>query len=363
MKNIGFNEDMKNEFKSDRGPLPDTDIIDAVVAFANTEGGNLYLGVENNGDITGLHKSHRDITRLGAFIANKTVPAVSVRTEIIDYELPVLKIEVPKSRSVIASSEGKIQRRRIKIDGTPENIPMYPYEISSRLSSLSLFDFSAQPVPDADYNDLDPVERERLRNIIRSYRGDQALLELNDEDLDKTLRIVTNVNGIPTPTFCGLLLIGRKESILKHMPTAEAAIQIFSGTNIKVNDSFYSPILAAFEKITEYFNAENRFEEMEIGLFRISIPDIEPRAFRESLVNAFCHRDYSVLGRVLIQIKDEGMTVSNPGGFIDGITADNLLEAEPHGRNPVLADALKRIGLAERTGRGIDRIYEGSLLY
>lgn len=102
---------------------------------------------------------------------------------------------------------------------------------------------------------------------------------------------------------------------------------------------------------------------MEQGLFRITIPDYDPRAFREALVNAFCHRDYSVLGRVLVQITDEGMTISNPGGFIDGIRADNLLDAEPHGRNPALADAMKRIGLAERTGRGIDRIFEGSLLY
>ena len=102
---------------------------------------------------------------------------------------------------------------------------------------------------------------------------------------------------------------------------------------------------------------------MEIGLFRISIPDFDKRAFREALVNAFCHRDYSILGRVRIQINDEGLTISNPGGFVEGINVDNLLEAEPHGRNPVLADALKRIGLAERTGRGIDRIYEGSLLY
>ena len=100
-----------------------------------------------------------------------------------------------------------------------------------------------------------------------------------------------------------------------------------------------------------------------MGLYRISIPDFDKRAFREALVNAFCHRDYSRLGRVRLQINDEGMTISNPGGFIEGINADNLLDAEPHGRNPVLADAMKRIGLAERTGRGIDRIYEGSLLY
>jgi len=57
------------------------------------------------------------------------------------------------------------------------------------------------------------------------------------------------------------------------------------------------------------------------------------------------------------------LTISNPGGFVEGISLNNLLDAEPHGRNPALADVLKRIGLAERTGRGIDRIFEGSLLY
>ena len=80
-------------------------------------------------------------------------------------------------------------------------------------------------------------------------------------------------------------------------------------------------------------------------------------------MNAFSHRDYSKMGRVRIAITDEGLTVANPGGFIEGISIDNLLTAEPHGRNPLLADALKRVGLAEKTGRGIDRIFEGSLIY
>lgn len=147
------------------------------------------------------------------------------------------------------------------------------------------------------------------------------------------------------------------------MPTAETAIQVLDGTEVRVNESFYLPLLAAFEKITEYVSAWNHEEEMEEGLFRISIPDFDRRAFREALVNAFCHRDYSMLGRVRVELNSEGMLIGNPGGFIEGINADNLLDAEPHGRNPVLADAMKRIGLAERTGRGIARIYEGSLLY
>ena len=361
--NIGFREDMTHEFKSDRKKLADQEIIDAVVAFANTDGGDLYLGVEDDGEITGLHKEHSDITRLAAFIANKTVPPVPVRCEILDLEKPILKISVPRRTSITASSSGKMQRRRLKADGTPENVPMYPYEIAGRLSDLSLFDYSAQPVPDGDYQDLDPVERERLRQIIRKYRGEPALLELDNEELDKALQMVVQVDKKLVPTYTGLLLIGKAERLKTLMPTAETAIQVLEGTDIRVNESFFLPILSAFEKITKYVAAWNHEEKMEEGLFRVSIPDFDKRAFREALVNAFCHRDYSMLGRVRVEINSEGMLISNPGGFIEGINADNLLDAEPHGRNPVLADALKRIGLAERTGRGIDRIYEGSLLY
>lgn len=361
--NIGFKEDITNEFKSDQRKLGDEELIEAVVAFANTDGGNLFLGVEDDGEITGLHEKHKDIIQTAALIANRTIPPVSVKIELIEYDKIVLKISVPKKTSIVATSSGKMLRRRIKADGTPENIPMYPYEIVNRLSSLSLLDFSAQPVPEAGVDDLDPVERERLRNIIGTYRGEQNLLELNDNELDSALQLVTNVSGKSVPTLTGMLLIGKRERLKALVPTAESAIQIMQGTDIKVNESDTLPLLAAFEKINGYVETWNREQEMEVGLFRISIPDVDKRAFRESLVNAFCHRDYSILGRVRVQLDDEGMTISNPGGFIEGISVNNLLYAEPHGRNPVLADALKRIGLAERTGRGIDRIYEGSLLF
>lgn len=176
MRNIGLSESLTIEFKSDRAKLSDSVLIDAVVAFANTDGGDLYLGVENNGDITGLHDDHKDPTQLAAFIANRTVPPVTVRCEIIKNDILVLKISVPRRSSIVATSSGKMLRRRIKADGKPENIPMYPYEIAARLSSLSLLDYSAQPVPDANIDDLDAVERERLRNIIRTYHGEQNLL-------------------------------------------------------------------------------------------------------------------------------------------------------------------------------------------
>lgn len=122
-------------------------------------------------------------------------------------------------------------------------------------------------------------------------------------------------------------------------------------------------MLATFEMFEEYMKAWNPEREMEYGLFRVPIPEFSEAAYREGLVNAFCHRDYTVIQAVRVAIEDEGLTISSPGGFIEGVNLKNLLTVEPHGRNPVLADALKRIGLAEKTGRGIDRIFEGSIVF
>lgn len=360
---VPLRETLTVEFKSDQKPVSDETVIDSVVAFANTEGGELYLGVEDDGRITGIHHTHSDITKLAAFIANKTIPPQSVRVELIEEGFPVIKIQVAKSRSIVASSSGKTQRRQIKMDGTPENVPMYPYEYSTRLSDLSLLDYSAAPVPNADYSDLDPVQREHLRNILRNYNGEKTLLELDDEDLDKALRLVVSTGNGLVPTFTGILLIGRQDKLREYIPTAEAAYIAYTGTQISSNQTFYLPLLSALEKIFEFIDARNTEREMQAGLFRITIPDFDRRAIREAIINAFVHRDYTRLGRVLVQLDDDGITITNPGGFIEGVTVDNILIVEPHGRNPALADALKRIGMAERSGRGVDRIFEGSLIY
>lgn len=357
-------ETLTIEFKSDRNKLKNSDIFDAVVAFANTEGGDLYLGIEDSGEVTGVHKEHNNHTTLAAFIANNTLPPVSVRAEIIEDIHPVLKISVPKSyNGIVATISGKVLRRRIKADGTPENVPMYPAEFASRLSELRMIDYSAMPVLECSIDDFDPLEIEHLRNVILSYNGERSLLDLSDEDLFKALGLVRDFNGQLVPTITGLLLIGRIDALKCHIPTHTSSFQVLSGTDVKVNEDMCLPLLSTIDKINTYMDAWNPEQEIEMGLFRISIPDFNKRAFREALVNAFSHRDYSKMGRVRIAINDDGITIANPGGFIEGVSIKNLLTAEPHGRNPQLADALKRIGLAEKTGRGIDRIYEGSLLY
>ncbi|MBQ5490506.1 MAG: putative DNA binding domain-containing protein [Treponema sp.] len=368
MRTIPEKEDLFTEFKSDtkeKNGLPDSELIEAVVGMANAEGGIIYVGVEDDGTITGLTKKHKDAIGVMALVANSTVPSISTRAEVITEEkIDILQIEVPKARTVTATSSGKTLRRRLKFDGSPEAVPLFPYEIPSRLSELSLLDFSAQPVEGATEEDLDILEFEHLRSIIKNNPGsDKSLLELNKEDFYKALHFVAEENGKTIPTVTGLLFLGKTESLKRFMPTHRASFQVLSGTSVKINETSNEPLGKLFERFSTYFTAWNPEKEMEYGLFRIPVPEFTLAAFREGLLNAFCHRDYTQLGQVRVLIDDEGMTISSQGGFIEGVNAENLISVEPHGRNPCLSDVLKRTGMAEKTGRGIDRIYEGSILY
>ncbi len=365
MREIPYKESLTVEFKSDLKRLPDSELTETVVGMANTKGGTLYLGVEDDGTITGVSEVHKDAVGVTALIANHTVPSVSVRAEVIsEEEKEILKIEIPAGRTVVSSSSGKMLRRRLKADGSPEVIPMYSYEIVTRLSELALLDFSAGPLAGADLKDFDPNQRTRLRDIIQTRPGgEKNLLGLSDDELDKALRFTAETEGKDCPTVTGMLILGKENRIRELMPTARASFQVLEGTNVKVNQETAAPLLETLEKFETYADAWNPEKETEYGLFRVAVPEFDRAAFREGLINAFCHRDYTMLGMVRVLIDDEGLTISNPGGFIDGVTIDNLLTAEPHGKNPALADALKRIGLAEKTGRGIDRIFEGSILY
>lgn len=321
MRTIPNKETLDVEFKSDLKCYPDHDLIEEIVGMTNTIGGVLYLGVEDDGTITGVHKKHKDAVGVTALIANTTVPPISVRAEVIYEELQyVLKIEIPRSRGVVATTWGKILRRRLKLDGVPEVIPMYPYEIPSRLSELGMLDYSAQPLSGATIDDLDPNQRVRLRKIIQTRQGgEKNLLTLPDDELDIALRLVTKSGETYVPTVTGMLLLGKEEKIAELMPTAKAPFQVLEGTAIRMNEDSCKPLLELFENCETYVKAWNPERETEYGLYRIPIPEFDWSAFREGLVNAFCHRDYTILGRVRVSIDDEGLSISNPGGFIDGV--------------------------------------------
>lgn len=362
---IARGETLSVEFKSDKNRLSDSELTDALAAMANAQGGMLFEGVEDNGEVTGLHKTHLDVDGIVPLIENRTTPGLRVSVERIDCgnSVFVAVIHVRKSKLIIATNDGKYLRRRLDANLKPEVVAIKPAEVQSWQSTLGTYDPSEMVFEGVSMAELDPLQRIRLRRIIEEYSEEKSLLKLSDEDLDKALGLCAESDGALHPTLAGMLLLGTEKLLRKHVPSHEAAFQVLKAGRVKVNEFRRKPLLEIFEEFKMMFGAQYSEDEMEIGLFRKGIPNYDKTAFREAFVNALVHRDYNMLGCVHVQFDDFGLMISSPGGFIDGVTVDNLLTAAPKSRNSCLADAIKRIGLAERTGRGVDRIFEGLLKY
>lgn len=353
------------EFKSDRKRLSDDELVEALVCLANTDGGELWLGVEDDGTPTGLHETHQNLTGLPGLVAARTSPSLSVTVEAITLAGDQLaRIRVGQAASEVATTAGKYLRRRLKPDGTPECVALLPHERSSRASRFGLVDASAQAVAGAALADLDPLERERLRQTVERYGGDRVLLELDDEAMDGALGFTTrNPAGERVPTLTGLLVIGRENALREKVPTHEFAFQVLAREAVAFNEFRRYPLLKALDWLETNFRPYNPEKEIQVGLFRVPVPKVDMGAFREALANALVHRDYHRLSAVHVRLDDEGLTISNPGGLVEGVTLSNLLTTEPRPRNRALADAMKRIGVVERSGRGVDKIYRGMLRF
>jgi ATP-dependent DNA helicase RecG len=364
---IAAGETLDVEFKGeDARALSDSDLVESVVCLANRPGddsGWLVVGVEDDGRITGARPRHgaaTDPLRLQALVSNRTRPSITPRVEVLDLNgKPIIVVEVPAARSPVGTSDGKYVRRTLGGDSKPACLPFSFHEMQAQQADRGVLDYSALTVEGVRWDDLDPIEIERFRRVVRegSGRGDTSLLDLPDIELAKALGAVEANHKVRAVRMLGILLFGREDVIRRVLPTHEVAFQVLSGVNVQANDFFRWPLLRTMEELEARFRARNREEELIAGLLRIGVPDYSPRAFREAVANSLIHRDYSRLGAVHVQWHADRLELSNPGGLPEGVRLDNLLVTPPRPRNPLLADAFKRAGIVERTARGIDTIF------
>jgi len=373
---IAAGENLNVEFKGEsRERLSDEKIVETVVCLANRSGGAgsesawLLIGVEDDGQITGARPRHgksTDPLRLQALIANRTRPSLPVRVFVIPMEpegVEVIAIEVPPTRMPVGTSNGVYLQRAIDARGKPICRPMEPADFQALQGSRGLLDYSSLIVEGASWDDLDPLEFERFRRFVRESReqGDATLLNLPDQELAKALGAVEANHEVIHIRVLGLLLFGKEEALQRFLPTHEVAFQVLRGQEVQVNEFFRWPLLRVMEEVLQRFRARYQEEEVMMGLFRVGVPEYSERAFREAVANALVHRDYTRLGAVHIQWYDDHIVISNPGGFPEGVSLSNILVTPPKPRNPLLADAFKRAGIVERTGRGIDTIFTEQL--
>lgn len=357
-KRLAAGEDDRTEFKARAN---DTELVEAVVCLANGRGGLLLVGVDDDGRVVGAEPRHGEVTdpdRLSALVANSTDPAVVVDAEVVPHgDAEVIALHVPSSSTVVGTTSGRFVRRAVGVNGEPQCLPMRAHEVLARAGSTGERDHSAVPLPGLTVDDLSRVELDRYRRLSGAD-GDRVLGGLSDTDLLQALGMVTLDGEL---TIGAVLLFADPEVLIRAVPTHEVEFQVLERLQVRVNEADRTPLLRAMTELDERIRAHNPEEEVEVGLFRVGLPRFAEVAIRELLANALVHRDYTRLGTVQVRIDEESLEVANPGGFPEGITTANLLTAPPRPRNPLLADAFKRAGLVERTGRGINRVFESQL--
>lgn len=352
-------ETLTVEFKT--GSINDAEFIEAVACLANGSGGTLLVGIGDDGAVVGTtpwRGKETDPRRIEALITSKTVPAVLARCTIekLD-EWDILVVCVPTATHVVATSDGRYVRRTIDPKGQPQCLPMAPHEVVARAGSIGAQDYSRVVVPSLTLEDLSDVEFERFRELAAAG-GDKVFSSLSGVDLLKALNLFTNDEQL---TVGALLLFGTPAALASHLPAYEMGFQELDGLEVRASESEPTPLLRAMVELTDRVQARNPEEEIELGLLRVPLPRYAAATIRELIANALVHRDYTDNGATIIEVTKDALVVSNPGGLPEGVTTANLLTTPPQPRNPALADAFKRAGVVERTGRGISRAFADQL--
>lgn len=238
-------------------------------------------------------------------------------------------------------------------------MPLNPHAFAARRIQTGIVDWSGALVEGLSVDDLDRVQIERARNVLRARAPSSDLLTLSDQDLLAGLEAIRD--GRVTHT--GLLLFARRDTLSQLCPQAQFHyVLLHDETSVARNDIDRLPLLEVIEKIDNIFQGPlNPEEEIELGLFKLRVPQFPIEAVREGVLNALTHRDYGEPGEVLVRHSPEELAITSPGGFIAGITPQNILRHEPRARNRTLANAFVKLRLVESSGVGRRRIYRSAL--
>ena len=234
-------------------------------------------------------------------------------------------------------------------------IPM-PEEIRRKIYAEAGFDFSGSICPNANLDDLDEEAIETFRDRWVTKSGNQRLTSLSAVQLLRDCEAITD-DGI---TYAALVLFGKRESLGKYLPQAEIVFEYRSSEvsgPASQREEFRVGFFSCYNRLWELINLRNDKQHYQEGFFVYDIPTFNERVVREAILNAVSHRNYQMGGSVFIRQYQNRLVVESPGGFPNGITLENILDRQLP-RNRRIAEILALCGLVERSGQGMNLIYE-----
>ena len=321
-----------------------------VVAFANTAGGTILIGVEDKTCyVRGVADPLALEERVASLISDSISPRVLPDIELLSYrDTQVLAVQIypSASRPHYLTSSGLEAGTYVRVGSTNRRADAELIAEIQRFSRGEAYD--EQPMPDLDSEAID------FRVASESFAD---VRKLRRRDLE-TLRLVTTHQGHKVPTVGGMLLFGQER--LTHFPDAWIQAGRFRGTDkatILDHVDLKMPLASAIEQAVAFVE-KHALRGADIGrLRREERWNLPPAAVREAIVNAVAHADYSQRGApIRLAIFDDRLEVENPGLLPFGLTVDDL----PHGvsklRNRVIGRVLHELGFVEQWGSGAQRM-------
>lgn len=332
--------------------------------FANASGGVLVFGVDDRklGRLQAIHgvSGHDLVDSLRAAIFNGTRPGIEADVDLLT--IPegtgdILLVRVEEGRNKPYGTAAGLFKQRVG----KNCMPLDPLAFQRSQVESGALDWSGAFAVDVGLADLDPVQIERARQILRSKSPSSGLIDLPLPDFLQGLEAMRSGRV----THAGLLLFGRREVLARHCPQAQFHYVFHdSETTVARNDIDRLPLLEVVERVEQVFvGPMNPEREIELGLFKLRIPQFPIEGVREAVLNALTHRDYLNPGEILLRHSAQELVVTSPGGFVDGITPENILRHEAVARNRTLANALVKLRLVESSGVGRRRIFRSALVY
>lgn len=331
--------------------------VDELIAFANTKGGTVYFGVEDKPiEVTGCDRNY-DGQRIIEGIYDRTVPPLF--TEISDFEYQgklVIAISVKADGKTYTTTEGRCLKRLGR-----NSKPAYPDELSNVYSSVQNPDFSGRIIGESTLDDINKLEVYSVKEKLRVRDSKSTLPDLDDIDFLRDLQLIKYDGDVERLTIAGLLFVGKETSIQRLLPQAEVIYLHYSADNLEEYNARLDlklPLISIIDKLTERVQAYSKIENIQVGLFRLEVEDFPERVFQEALLNALSHRDYQSNAAVYVKQYPDRVVIENPGGFLDGITEDNIITHPSIPRNKLIAETLQNLKYVQRTGQGVDIIFK-----
>jgi ATP-dependent DNA helicase RecG len=342
------------EFKEAKRHFDFEELVKYAVALANEGGGRIILGVTDKKPRKIVGTSFfSNIERTKAGIIERLRLRVEAE-EIAHSDGRIIIFTVPsRPRGMPIEYKGAFYMR-----SGEDLVPMLP-DMLKRILDEAEPDFSADTCAAATLDDLDPKAIAEFRARWAEKTGNTVIAKSDINQLLVDAELV--ING--KITYAALILFGTHEALNRFLPQAEVIFEYRSSDAsgpAQQREPFTQGFFSFYDKLWQLVSIRNDLQHYQSGLFILDIPTFNERAIREAILNAICHRDYRLVGSTIIRQYSRRIEIVSPGGLPNGVTFDNILWTQAP-RNRRLADALLRCGLVERSGQGMNLMFETSI--